>query len=86
METKVIFNTIERLAKSQVHAASVVYSRCYNNDLYHRAIKGRSVAFVNTLIDHALALCGDPHHKITRRRWSAAALEFLAQFERAGHR
>ena len=34
----------------------------------------------NALIDEALALCGHPHFKVTRRVWGKDAQKFLEQF------
>ena len=56
------------------------YHRRFDNDLYRKATKNRSIAFTNALIDEAMALCRHPRYKTAHRKWSEAAEEFLAAF------
>lgn len=60
--------------------AMVRYNTRYNNDLYKTAIEGKSSRYGNALIDEALAMCGDPHYKLSWRKWGAEARAFLAEF------
>lgn len=68
-------------AKEEMAALAVLqYGESFNNDLYTQATAGKSVTYANALIDEALAFCGHPWHKFSNRRWSIAALVFLAEF------
>ena len=69
-----------RLGDDRHHRAMNVYHVHYDNKLYAKAIKGKSVRYGNALIDEALALCGSPFYKLSDRRWSAAAVAFLERF------
>ena len=71
---------IETLADKQSRLAMKKYNRLYDNRLYLKATQGKSSGYANSLIDAALALCGDPYFSISRRVWSKDAIEFLQQF------
>jgi len=73
----------EEFARVQVHAANQWYHAHFDNDAYRRAVEGKSVAQANALTDEALALCGHPYYKLSRRRWARPAQSFLRLFQRA---
>jgi len=58
------------------------YNAHYDNHLYNKAIANKSPEYGCALQDDAMALCGSPYFKLSHRRWSPAASEFLAQFSR----
>ena len=60
--------------------ATVKYSSRFFAHLYNAATKGKSTEYANALIDDALALCGSPFHKLSRRHWGEKALLFLDPF------
>ncbi len=73
-------NTIYK-AKEELSALAVLrYGKKFNNDLYSQAKAGKATTYANALIDEALAFCGHPWYKFSNRRWSIAALIFLAEF------
>jgi len=67
-------------AFSQVEKANCHYHQHYNNARFVGATYHRTTEYANALIDEALAICGHPHHRLSRRRWSAEAVAFLAAF------
>lgn len=69
---------------SRTQEAMTRYNRGYNNFLYQRAIAGKSATYGCALQDEALALCGHPAYRCSRRRWSKDAFRFLARFNN-GH-
>jgi len=71
---------LQELVEEKSRTAVTKYHRCYDNLLYSVAVHERSTKYANALIDEALALCGDPFYKISRRRWSKEAQEFLVKF------
>ena len=70
----------EKFARLQSRAAMRRYHHRFDNDAYLRAIADKSVAYANALIDEALALCGHPYYKLSRRHWARPARTFLARF------
>jgi predicted urease superfamily metal-dependent hydrolase len=70
----------EHAARLQMRAAMRRYHLRYDNELYRKATAGKSVAYANALIDEALAICGHPHYRLSRRRWAVPARVFLLQF------
>jgi hypothetical protein len=72
--------TVEWMADAQHSLAMSLYNRYYDNCLYQRATTGRSPKYANALIDEALALCGSPYYKVSRRNWRAEAIDFLFRF------
>ena len=75
------------LANAQEQLAINKYNRRYNNGIYTAATTGKSTRHANALMDDAMAICGHPHYKLSNRRWSSEALEFLGLFvEREGER
>ena len=73
----------EEFARLQARAATKRYHTHFDNDAYHRAVEGKSVAYANALTDEALALCGHPYYKLSRRHWARPAQSFLRLFRRA---
>ena len=71
---------INKLAGLRFREAQGKYNRAFDPALYNAAVRGKSIAYANYLIDEALALVGSPHHRVSRRRWAAPALAFLARF------
>lgn len=70
-------------AEKQNEISLARYNARFDNRLYSAATAGKSNTYANALIDEALAICGNPYYKISRRAWSAKAREFLAKFDRA---
>ena len=73
----------ERLARLQIRVAMKRYHSRYNNELYRQATEGKSVEYANALIDEALALCGHPYYRLSRRRWAAPARAYLKLYQRS---
>ena len=70
----------EEIAQLQTHDAMQRYHCRYSNHAFTRATEGKSNAYANALIDEALAICGHPYYKLSRRRWAPAARAFLEHF------
>ena len=68
------------LAQFTEEYANKRYHQAYDNELYTVATTGKSIEYANALIDEALALCGSPYYKLSRRQWSSNAIEFLKRF------
>ena len=73
----------EEFARLQARAASRRYHARFDNDAYRTAVEGKAVAYANALTDEALALCGHPYYKLSRRHWARPAQSFLRLFRRA---
>ena len=58
------------------------YHSRFDNERYRTAIEGRSINYANALTDEALAICGHPYYRLSRRYCSAAARAFLEVFSR----
>jgi hypothetical protein len=71
---------IEKAADRQWIRARRRYERLCDVELYGKAVEGKSPTYVDAILREAWALCGSPYARITRRRWSEAALRFLAAF------
>ena len=71
----------EQIARGQARAAMKRYHAHYHNDLYRDAVEGKSVEYANALIDEALAICGHPYYKLSRRRWAKPARAFLQLYK-----
>ena len=56
------------------------YRECYDNDAFVVATQGVGETTKQALIREAMALCGSPYHRVTRRRWNEDQLAFLALF------
>ena len=56
------------------------YNAHFKNHIYNKATMGKSAAYGCALQDDAMALCGSPYFKVSNRKWSQAALDFLALF------
>jgi len=70
----------QQLAGNQYTKALTFYHSRYVNHTYSRATHGKSSNYANALINEALAVCGAPSYRLSRRRWSQAALTFLKLF------
>lgn len=71
---------VDRIAAAQADRAMSHYHAHYDNAVYTKATRGMSVARANKLLDDALAICGDPHYKLSRIVWNAKARAFLTLF------
>ena len=56
------------------------YNAHFDNHLYNKATVGKSAEYGCALQDDAMALCGSPYFKVSRRNWAQSALDFLARF------
>lgn len=72
--------TVQWMADRQHDLATALYNRYYDNYLYQRATVGRSLKYAGALMDEALALCGSPYYKVSRRNWCPKAVDFLYRF------
>ena len=72
----------EQIARLQIRAAMKRYHSCYDNELYRKATEGKSVEYANALTDEALALCGHPYYRLSRRRWAEPARAYLKLYQR----
>ena len=70
----------EDIAREQMQTAMLRYHNHFANDTYRKATDGKTVAYANALIDEALAICGHPWYKLSRRHWAKLALAFLERF------
>ena len=70
----------EQVARLQARSAMQAYHGRFDNDVYRYATEGKSVEYANALIDEALAICGHPSYKLSRRRWAQPAGAFLRLF------
>ena len=70
----------ERYADAQSRMAMQRYHSRFDNERYCTAVDGKSVQYANALTDEALAICGHPYYRLSRRHWSAAARAFLEVF------
>ncbi len=70
----------EEIARRQKAVAMRRYHRRYVNTVYRGATDRKSVEYANALIDEALAICGHPQYKLSRRWWAEPALAFLRLF------
>ena len=73
-------NAQNLLAEKQEAVAMARYNQRYDNHLYQLATQSKSNQHANALINEAMAICGSPYYKLSRRRWSSAALDFLTLF------
>ena len=73
----------EEIARGQIRIALARYHALYVNDAYKLAVAGKSVEYANALIDEALAICGHPHYRLSRRHWAEPAQTFLEGFSQA---
>ena len=73
-------NNTAKLAAGMARRAITRYNNRFDPAAYNAATKGRSTRWANALISEALAICGHPHYRLSRRRWGKAALAFLALF------
>ena len=80
MDRQTLYQAVHEHAEAQFVAAQRRYNERFNQQRYVNATKHLSGKTANALIDDALVLCGSPYHKLSCRRWSTAALEFLALF------
>jgi hypothetical protein len=62
--------------------AQVWYSAHFDSHTYNKATAGKTARYGRALQDDAMALCGSPYFKISRRNWAKPALDFLARFEK----
>ena len=69
-----------KLGESMNQAATARYHEYFDSQAYLAAIQHTSVAYRNALLDEALAICGSPFYKLSRRQWSKAAQVFLMLF------
>lgn len=69
-----------QLGRNQEQSAMNKYNNNYDNDLYRKATENKSNKYANALIDEALALCGSPFFKMSNRKWSPEAENFLNKF------
>lgn len=72
--------TIQWMAVKQQELAMMLYNRYYDNHLYQRATAGKSSKYANALMNDAMALCGSPYYKVSRRNWNSKAVDFLYRF------
>jgi hypothetical protein len=72
-------DTVELIADKQHELAMALYNARYDNALYSQATGGKSNGYANALIDEALALCGSPYYRVSRRNWGPEAVGFLSQ-------
>lgn len=79
-DTELFPQKAAQYADIQSARAFAHYNAHYDNELYSAAVRGKSTRYANNLIDNALAICGDPYHKITWRDWPNDALKFLSKF------
>ncbi len=70
----------ERIAYTQSQAAMLRYYGRFDNERYRTAVEGKSVRYANALTDEALAICGHPYYKLSRRHWAQEARAFLEHF------
>jgi hypothetical protein len=76
-------NNMQRVEAAEIfqtQAAMQKYNGLYSNKFYLAATAEKTTEYANALIDEAMALCGHPRFKLSNRRWSDAALAFLAEF------
>lgn len=74
-------NAQHLLAEKQTALGMATYNKKFNSRLYNTATNGKGVRHNNALINDAMAICGHPSYKLGNRRWSSAALDFLALFD-----
>lgn len=68
------------IAEKQDIVAYTRYNTQYDNTFYKIATHKKTLKYSNSLIDEALAICGSPYYKLSRRRWSKDAINFLKLF------
>lgn len=69
------------MGSKQKHLAFVQYTAGYDNGLYLKATRNKTLAYSLALQNEALALSGHPNLKLSNRRWSTPAQNFLSKFE-----
>ena len=80
MPTRATQMNITREADEKFQAALDRYNERYENQVYLRATANSTTRQSVALQDEALALCGSPYQRITRRPHTAAQEAFLALF------